>query len=405
MLAVGESTVVLKIGGKEAVRTRFADLGLVEGSRVSCLMESPLGDPCAYLVCGAVIAIRREDALNIVIEDCSIDRVENRKNRVIALAGNPNVGKSTVFNSLTGMKQHTGNWAGKTVGCAVGSCNVEGDTVKIVDLPGTYSLRASSEEERAASDFICSNAHDLVCVVCDATCLERNLILALQIMSKTPNVLICVNLIDEAERKGIKIDIALLEKLLAVPVVGISARSGEGMNELRKALIRHSGNYDSPETAPRMIENIAEEAASIARSAVSVSRSKRAERDRRLDRIFTGKYTGFPIMLLLFGLIFFITAAGANIPSEWLSGVLFGLGERFRAYLVSAGMPWWLVGALMDGVYRTVAWVVSVMLPPMAIFFPLFTILEDLGYLPRIAFNLDRCFGRCNACGKQALTM
>ena len=286
---------------------------------------------------------------------------------------------------------------------------MEGDTVKIVDLPGTYSLRASSEEERAASDFICSDAHDLVCVVCDATCLERNLILALQIMSKTPNVLICVNLIDEAERKGIKIDLSLLEKRLAAPVVGISARSGEGMNELRRALVRCSEDTEASENnaedSPRTVENIAEEAASIAKSAVSVSRTKCAERDRKLDRIFTGKYTGFPIMLLLFGLIFFITAAGANIPSEWLSGVLFGLGERFRAYLVSAGMPWWLVGALMDGVYRTVAWVVSVMLPPMAIFFPLFTILEDLGYLPRIAFNLDRCFGRCNACGKQALTM
>ncbi len=323
--------------------------------------------------------------------------------RTVALAGNPNVGKSTLFNALTGMKQHTGNWTGKTVGCTVGQCRGTDVPLRLVDLPGTYSLSAHSEEEEVARQFICSGQADAVAVVCDASCLERNLILALQILALTPHTILCVNLMDEAEKKGIRVNCDALSEKLGIPVIPMSARRKKGIREAVDLFCTDcSGAVIAvPETTEEIV-TLAEE---LAASAVTYTKKDYEKRDRRIDRILTGKITGFPVMLLLLALIFWITVQGANYPSAWLAGVLF----RFQDILLSGaehiGMPWWLSGALILGVYRTLAWVVSVMLPPMAIFFPLFTLLEDFGYLPRVAFNLDRCFQKCNACGKQALTM
>lgn len=320
----------------------------------------------------------------------------------VALAGNPNVGKSTLFNALTGLRQHTGNWAGKTVATARGQYTFEGEEYQLVDLPGTYSLAAHSQEEAVARDYIESGQADGVVVVCDATCLERNLILVLQVLELTGNVLVCVNLLDEAERLGIQVDLPALSRRLGVPVVGTAAGRQEGLTDLKAAiarLVRADAAARSPRAPCERVTLAERYAAQVVRS----EKSDRQRRQRRLDRLLTSKSTGIPLMLLLFGLVVWLTVAGANVPSALLTALFARLGGVLEGWLANA--PTWLSGVLLDGVYRVTAWVVAVMLPPMAIFFPLFTLLEDLGYLPRVAFVMDHAFQRCRACGKQCLTM
>ncbi len=397
---------------------------------------------------------------------------------VIALAGNPNTGKSTVFNALTGLHQHTGNWPGKTVVNARGVFTHNGCENILVDLPGTYSLFASSVEEEVARDFICFGNPDAVIVVTDATCLERNLNLVYQVMELTNNVVLCINLIDEAKKKHILIDAKGIEEDLGIPVVLCSARSGIGIKELKEAVhrvitsqiiphpnfIQYSDDIEDRikslqtfmedkikginarwfalraiDGDERLIQTIfrttqvkipndilnlmcisREEEKEFIRDSISEAIYKRIEelkekyieegnsiynRDRRIDNIITSRSVGIPIMLLILAAVFWITITGANIPSAILADILFRLEEKLSAFFHAIQAPNWLYGIMVLGIYRTMAWIISVMLPPMAIFFPLFTILEDLGYLPRVAFNLDHLFKKACAHGKQCLTM
>ena len=377
-----------------------------------------------------------------------------------ALAGNPNVGKSTVFNALTGLHQHTGNWPGKTVSSAEGGFRVGDAAVRLVDLPGTYSLSADSPEEEIARDYLLSGAADVTVAVADATCLARNLSLVLQIRQITPRLVLCVNLLDEAEKEGVETDLSALSQMLSCPVIGTAARSGRGLSALAAALVEEAARPETPDSwriaypapveaalsklpCPRhrglllLCEEVPprpEEESALARAretlgsltgrplrdAVTAARVRRAEAvaaacqrwrkpphrlDRRLDRLFTGRLVGLPAMLLLLGAVFYLTIWGAAAPSAFLQKTLFSLLEPLGRGLSALGAPEWLRGLLCDGVYRTTAWVVAVMLPPMAIFFPLFTLLEDAGYLPRVAFNLDGLFCRCGGHGRQSLTM
>lgn len=336
---------------------------------------------------------------------------DNERETVIALVGNPNVGKSTVFNALTHMRQHTGNWPGKTVSTARGGYTYAGRDYTLVDLPGTYSLRPASAEEEVTADYLRSGEADVTLVVADATTLERNLALALQVMETAWPVVVCVNLLDEAAKKHIQVDLTALQDLLGVPVVGTAARQGEGLEALRRILAETAESPPPrPEASPcarcrgcaqcRPEADLAR-AGRIARAVMTMD----PEEAGRLDRLFTSRATGIPVMLLMLGGILWLTMAGANVPSRLLSELLFSWQEPLRSALEALSAPGWLTGALVDGMYRTVAWVVSVMLPPMAIFFPLFTLLEDAGYLPRVAFNLDHFFQRSGAHGRQALTM
>lgn len=428
-------------------------------------------------------------AMGIKAVDSGLEiKKQSKDDYVVALAGNPNVGKSTVFNSLTGLNQHTGNWPGKTVANAQGYASSEEHDYVLVDIPGTYSLMAHSQEEEVARNFICFGEPDAVVVVCDATCLEHNLNLVLQTIEITENVVVCVNLLDEAKRKNIQVDLNLLSKKLGVPVAGTVARAKKTLKELmhlvdqtvegtfshkplhirypsaveeavailepvvkRKmsgklnsrwlslklldqdvSLMKEINTYlgydffedDEIKAALSKVEALLQEkkltsekikdqivltlvltAESISSNVVKESIDFFHSRDHKIDRIITSKWAGYPLMIVLLALVFWITITGANYPSQLIAKGLFYIQERLTDLFHYMNAPEWLHGALVLGCYRVLAWVVSVMLPPMAIFFPLFTLLEDAGYLPRIAYNLDKPFKRCQACGKQALTM
>lgn len=337
---------------------------------------------------------------------------------------------------------------------------------------------SNSEEEEIARDYICFGDADASIIVVDATCLERNLNLVYQTMEITNKVVVCVNLLDEAEKKGIHIDLKLLEKHLGVPVVGTIARKKKTLNNLMKkvmevcegklvsnpkipkyqALIENlilklqpeiekitpkNKRYLSRWIALKLLDNdkkiinsidknifhntlennknlnkellycrgmlndsglendkfkdkivstILFTAENICTDICTYENCRYNQRDRKIDKILTSKIFGLPIMLLFLSIIFWLTITGANYPSSLLSSFFGYLQEKLIILLNLLSFPEWLTGILVDGIYSTLTWVVAVMLPPMMIFFPLFTIMEDLGYLPRIAFNLDKYF-------------
>ena len=450
-------------------------------------MAFPAADPC--------VSCAQHRAQSLVRLGLSPDRWDY----LVALAGNPNTGKSTVFNELTGLRQHTGNWPGKTVVRAEGVFGHEGQRVKVVDLPGTYSLQAGSTDEEVARDFILFGRPDVTVVVLDATRLERNLNLTLQILEITDRVVVFLNLMDEARRHGIAVDPAKLEAELGVPVVPGVAREGTGIDDLVEAMhavatgervtapYRPQSHAPAVEAAISALEPVVEDtfpgipnarwvalrllnadeavqeavrsgelgqlsrddsdeviepppvpdrdrlldaatrrrwdlpadfhdlvtesaygAAEVVADRVQMSGLKKARFafDRKLDRVLTSRIFGFPLMLAILAVVFWLTIEGANVPSSMLATLLIDNGHAWlKGLSAAAGLPFWLDGLLLDGIYLATAWVVSVMLPPMAIFFPLFTLLEDFGYLPRVAFNLDSMFRAAGAHGKQALTM
>ncbi|MGX8692488.1 MAG: FeoB small GTPase domain-containing protein [Clostridia bacterium] len=419
-LPVGESGRVTSLGGDGGLRRRLLDLGLVPGTEIRCLGESPGGGPRAYGLRGTVLALRGSES-----EQVEVEALPPRDLVRVALAGNPNVGKSTLFNGLTGLRQHTGNWPGKTVALSSGRCRSAERSYLLTDLPGTYSLLARSEEERIARDFLREGRADAVIVVCDACSLERNLNLALQVSEICSRVLLCVNLMDEAARRGMSLDLEKLEQRLGLPVLGVTAHKKSSRRRLLEALDRLMDgdepepfrvDYPAGAALPLAAEDAGGEGERLCVQALFEAAERLCEgvctpryaddrRDRRLDRVLTGRLLAWPLMLLLLALVFWLSIVGANLPSQWLSALLFSLEGRLSAALGALGAPAWLRGLLCEGAWRVTAWVVSVMLPPMAIFFPLFALLEDAGYLPRVAYNLDRPFEACRACGKQSLCM
>lgn len=322
----------------------------------------------------------------------------------ISLIGNPNVGKSTIFNKLTGLHQHTGNWPGKTVEILSGEFKYKGQKYLITDLPGTYSYFAASQDEIIAGEYIKAHNNDLTIVVCDATAVERGLILALQTMDICHNVILCINLIDEAVRKGIAVNTQLLEKRLNIPVIETSSKDKTG----KKRLLELIHNTKREDTLPKELKDTAyyvEKAEEICHGAITLLSADPNLKDRKIDSLLLGKYTAVPIMLLMLCIIFYLTVSFASYPSEWLSQFFDKILDFVRDFLSDSPLPLWINSIITEGLLTVLFWVVSVMLPPMVIFFPLFAILEDFGYLPRVAFLLDDKFRKCGSCGKQALSM
>lgn len=348
---------------------------------------------------------------------------------------------------------------------------------------------SNSEEEEIARDYICFGNPDATIIVVDSTCLERNLNLVFQTMEITNNIIVCVNLLDEAKKKKIKIDLDKLSQYLGVPVVGTIARKKETLITLMETIYKvckkeiiptpnrilypknienyiasieeilknefdvdnilhrwislkimddekkiiesieknlsldlnnnpniqnikgkiykdlNNQNITSTNFKDIIVSSIMNKAEKICQNVCTFENINYSQKDRKIDQILTSKKFGIPIMILFLGIIFWITIIGANYPSQILFSMFGWLQEKLIIGAQLINLPEWLSNMLILGIYQTLTWVVSVMLPPMAIFFPLFTFLEDLGYLPRIAFNMDGFFKKCCCTGKQMITM
>lgn len=358
----------------------------------------------------------------------------------IILVGNPNVGKSSLFNAFTSLNEHTGNWTGKTVEQAMGSFEYGEVKYTLVDLPGTYSLFYESEEEKVTRDYIVKGKYDATILVADASSLERSMELLLEVLDVTKEVILVLNLWDEVKKRKLSIDVEKLQEIFQIPVIPFSVKEGLGFARLKDCMrsvcpssyqVKHSLKiasylqhrmkknylnaflsleelayhplYSSFISKMDIIASYHREAEDICSKVIDRREEKESRIDFILNCLFANPFSAVFVLFLFLFIILFLTISFSNLPSDMLFQFFSFLEKPLYSFL--SFLPSSLVDFLVLGGYRTLYFVISVMMPPMMIFFPLFSLLEEIGFLPRIAFQLDKPFCKCGSSGKQCLTM
>lgn len=470
-LEEGEEGIVEEIAGGRRLLSRLASLGIKEGIRVKVLRNTQ--GLLMVLASDTRIALGMGEGRKVFVRKIEKPEVKKEKGHLlVALSGQPNVGKSTVFNVLTGLSQHVGNWPGKTVEKKEGTHITEKYIITVVDLPGTYALSSFSDEERIARDFILKEKPDVIALIVNAQALERSLYLLAELLLLGPPVVLAVNMMDVAEEQGINIDIDALRKSLGIPVVPMIATKNKGIRELIKEiedlyekrtkyeprlpqvasnhremffeLLRLLDGYVSdlyppewcafklmegdrevieevnkriPQEVWERINTLLLEHEDSLRAVVggrydwieevtktAVKRFKRGQvlLTDRIDHLLTNPIIGIPVLLLVLGFIFLLTY-GIGLPAQaLLETAFFSLGERVASQIGSHSP--WIRGLIVDGIVAGAGTVIS-FLPILGIFFLALGILEDTGYIARVAFVMDRFMHIMGLHGKSFLPL
>ena len=479
-LKIGQSAIITKVGGDGALRQHFLDMGVIPGSELTLVKFAPMGDPMQLLIHGYELTLRKDDAAKIDIDICPtckggephqhgfmpIDHpglgeegryhTESDENPVpitgkitFALVGNQNCGKTTLFNALTGSNQHVGNFPGVTVDRKSGIIKGHPDT-EVVDLPGIYSLSPYTSEEIVSRQFIFNSKPQGIINIVDATNIERNLYLTMQLMELGIPMVLALNMMDEVRNNGGTIDINELETSLGIPVVPISAAKNEGVEELVDHAIHVARYQEGPrradfcsptdhggavhrcihavvhlnerDTIAHILKQLEAErcldpAASIAdmrysyikricgRSVVKPVESVEHKRSRRIDEVLTGRWTAIPTFLLFMCLMFWLTfdVIGGTMQ-EWLDEGIQWVTAQTDTLLQSWNVSDVVHALIIDGVFSGVGAVVS-FLPIILTLFFFLSILEDSGYMARIAFVTDKSLRRIGLSGRSIVPL
>jgi ferrous iron transport protein B len=470
----GEEGVVYLLSGGKGLATRLAGMGIIPGTRIKVLRKS--GGLIIVFASDTRVALGRAQAEKILAMRAKTEEPEDavakkKKPLLVALAGQPNVGKSTVFNVLTGLSQHVGNWPGKTVEKKEGVHEAEEYEIRIVDLPGTYSLSAFSEEEKVARDFIIHENPDVIVLLVNASALERSLYLLSELLLLGPPVVIGVNMIDVAEAQGAFIDVEALQRSLQLAVIPMVATKNKGIRELVSEVIRLAEDRDYHPKMPEVSEDhraifsglmdlingyipvpftdiwvatklmegdpeitqtmegimpphkwgkvkellIKHEDAlravvggrydwieEVTRAAISRFKRGQVLMTDRIDHVLTRPLFGIPILFGMLACLFLVTFEVGFPLQKSLASAVGSLGQWIEALLVDE--PWWIKGLLVNGVIGG-AGSVATFVPILLIFFIAMAFLEDVGYMARAAFVMDKFMHIIGLHGKSFLPM
>jgi ferrous iron transport protein B len=471
-LREGDQGIISSIEGGGALTSRLAGMGIVTNAKFRIAQVS--GGLIVIQVADTRIALGQGEAAKIMVyktsEEVCLPPVD--KEIFVALVGQPNVGKSTVFNILTGLSQHVGNWPGKTVEKKEGVHRADNVLIRIVDLPGTYSLTAFSEEERVTRDFIIQEKPDLVVLVLNAAALERSLYLLSEVLLLARPVIVAINMLDVASNQGIQIDTSALQEALGIPVIPMVAKRNSGIKELVAQITAQvtcnvkyspelpavsedhlqiyqdilgkirphiSAPYTPEWVAIKLMEGDPEVSAMVETLApaiawdeilslllkhedalhavvngrydwiekmtrAAISRFKMGEvvLTDRIDHVLTRPIYGIPVLLAVMAFVFFLTYAVGVPLQTWLSDLIFQFIKFCEPF--TTGWPIWLQGLMLNGVIGGAGSVLT-FLPVLLIFFTIMALLEDVGYMARAAFVMDRIMHLVGLHGKSFIPM